>query len=129
MQTKSKEAVYLYNIKHKPYEKTLKLHLIRLGIRMKEVNPNDYIQPLGVLVGSKSFTPVVSETTKEPFVDEMLLMVGFTNQRMDLLLSTLRKEGIRIPLKAVLTEHNISWSSMELYNELKKEHKKFQEMN
>lgn len=128
MQTKTKESIYLYNIKNKSYEKKLKLHLIRLGIRMKEVKPADYIQPLGVLVGNPPISPL-NNILEEPFSEEMLLMVGFTSQRMDLLLSTLRKEGIRIPLKAVLTEHNINWSSIELYHELKQEHEKFQKLN
>ena len=41
---------------------------------------------------------------------------------MDLLLAGLRERKLQIPLKAVITPHNIQWTSRMLYQELKKEH-------
>ena len=53
---------------------------------------------------------------------EMLVFCGLDREAMDLLLAGLRERKLQIPLKAVITPHNIQWTSRMLYQELKKEH-------
>jgi len=53
----------------------------------------------------------------------MLVMYGFQGEMIDVLLAALRMGGVgKIPLKAVVTQNNINWSSTELYREIKAEH-------
>ena len=55
--------------------------------------------------------------------EEVMVLKQFSSQRLDMLLSGLRRAGVpRIALKAVLTEHNSDWTFYHLYQELKEEH-------
>ena len=47
---------------------------------------------------------------------------GIYGKRLDLLLAQMRKNKVAVNLKAILTEHNVGWSGLQLYEELKKEH-------
>lgn len=54
--------------------------------------------------------------------DEMLVMYGFSAKRLDDFLAALRKNQARVDLKAVVTDTNKKWNSLQLYAELKREH-------
>ena len=55
--------------------------------------------------------------------DEMLVMYGFTEDRLDEFLARMRRARTgHVALKAVITPTNSSWNGHELYAELKKEH-------
>lgn len=57
------------------------------------------------------------------FFDEMMVMKGFSNSRLDQFLKGMRKAGIeRVDYKAVLTPTNCRWNSWQLYQEIRKEH-------
>lgn len=59
----------------------------------------------------------------EGFEDEMLILKGFTGGMLDSFLHGFRKMKIQpVALKAVLTEANCGWNSLELHDELVKEH-------
>ena len=61
----------------------------------------------------------------EVFAEELLPLPGFTSRRIDALIAGLKKNGAgRVDLKAVLTPTNAGWNSLELYEEIKKEHEK-----
>lgn len=129
---KAKEMILLYNIKNKPFTPKLKSILLRLGIRIKVVDPSHYNQPISSLLSgstpqSSAASDLINDTTL--FDDEMMVMAGLTNARLDVFLAALRKEGIRIPLKAILTPHNSNWTSIQLHDELVLEHEKMQELN
>ena len=54
---------------------------------------------------------------------EMLILKGFTGGMLDSFLHGFRKMKIQpVALKAVLTEANCGWNSLELHDELVKEH-------
>ncbi|MDO5410644.1 MAG: DUF3783 domain-containing protein [Lachnospiraceae bacterium] len=63
------------------------------------------------------------ETGKmEPPARQAMIMYGFTNRRLDELLSNMKRAGLpRIPLKAIVTPQNIEWTFRMLYEELEKE--------
>lgn len=52
----------------------------------------------------------------------MLVLCNFSEARLDALLQGMRRSGIRIALKAMLTESNAGWTFLQLYEELLKEH-------
>ncbi|MCI8951079.1 MAG: DUF3783 domain-containing protein [Lachnospiraceae bacterium] len=117
----------------------LKSVLIRMGVRIKNIGPDQISEKVGVLAGvpncfpessspeshknlSESFNP---DSTKEQknICQDVLVLYRFTDSRMDLLLSNLRKSGVpKIPLKAVVTPQNAHWPFYRLYEELKEEH-------
>ena len=118
----SGETVLLYNIDSEKGRK-LRMLMLRMGMRARVVDKADYGKPVGLLAGLKDVTVEDPDAEVSDFSDEMMVMRGFTERRLDLFLQSMRREGIeRIDYKAILTPVNSRWNSWQLYQELKKEH-------
>lgn len=52
----------------------------------------------------------------------MLVLCGLSGPQLDALLSSLRRSRVVVALKAVVTEDNAAWSSLQLHDELRQEH-------
>lgn len=117
------ETVLLYNISDEKKLKSLKMIFLKMGIRIRLISPDMYHEKIGALAHIKGFEICGEAYEGDGFLDEMLVMNGFTNARLDELLRQLRKNQVRIPLKAIVTAHNASWDSIELHRELTKEHR------
>ena len=100
----------------------LKAVLVRMGIRIKNISPEQVNQTVGYLAGFDGFEE--KEQEECPYVEEeILVMKNFSNRRIDELLLNLRRAGVpKIDLKAVITDINCNWKFYDLYLELKKEH-------
>lgn len=152
---KMMETVLYYNpgkpdtMKHVAMMKSV---LVRMGIRIRNVGPEQVMETVGYLAGMDGFeaagagkavsadeglpgAEVVSADGDLPAGDvrsanpvpeipvEMMVLKQFSNRRLDELLLNLRKAGVpKSGLKAVLTEHNSGWTFYHLYEELKEEH-------
>ena len=120
-----------------------------LGFRLRAVRKEEYGLPVGVLAGVKGLEEESAKEAEQAlktdekemegkrvrenleaesfrkmdFQDEMAIMAGFTSAQIDAFIYALRKKGIgRIDYKAVLTPYNMKWDSVQLYEEIKKEH-------
>ncbi len=110
--------VLLYNIDKDKLAK-LTVVLVRSGIRWRAVAAAEYALPIGILAtGAAPELPAEIQDAEPAFTDELLLMNGFTRAQLNALLDALRKSRISIPLKAIVTETNASWSSVQLHREL-----------
>lgn len=100
----------------------LKSVLVRMGIRIKNITPDQTGQTIGYLAGIEGFGELpVSECPEVE--EEILVMKNFSNRRIDELLIGLKRSGVsKIALKAVITDTNSKWNFYDLYQELKKEH-------
>lgn len=116
--------------------------LLPLRMKVKEVLPEDYGKPVGYLAGLKEFAPkaekdnmerlqgegeshiedISGQTSFQEFPGEMMVMAGLVGGRIDQVLRAVRKSGISVPYKAVLTAANQTWNAWELFSEIKKEH-------
>ena len=119
--------VLLYNLNDPQRRMTVKLCLHRLGLRCVDVAPEEHALPLGTLLGLEGFGPAEGEA--ERFADEMLVMHDLSGQQLNALLDALRRAGVRIALKAVVTETNAGWSSARLHRELAAEHEAMRKMD
>ena len=102
----------------------LKGVLIRMGIRIKNITPEQTGQTVGYLAGFDGFDERETEegTVLPELEEEMLVMKNFTNRRIDELLAGLRRACVpKVELKAVVTDTNFGWTFYALYEELKKE--------
>lgn len=121
-----KEMVLYYNPNPGPDVAKLKGVLVRMGIRIKNVGPEQVKQKVGYLAGMPGFAETESmdkESGTSFITEEMLVMKNFSSRRIDELLANLRKAGVpKIALKAVITEQNSQWTFCRLYEELKEEH-------
>ena len=113
--------VLLYNITDPEKLLKIKLILYRLGVACREVAPEEYAHPLGYLIGREDYSPS-PETPTESFSAEMLLMDGLPGPLFNRFLDELRIVRAAVALKAVVTEHNMGWSSLRLHRELEREH-------
>lgn len=118
-----KPTILIYNFTDRKRKNKIQAFCGMHGIRVKSVSKEDYARPI------RTFFEAAPEVQRddsaqellESFDDEMLVMCHLGRQ-MDLLLNYLRKEKVRIPLKAVLTQVNQEWDSVRLYHEIKSEH-------
>ena len=136
------EKVLLYQFHGTEAVKKLQPVLLRMGIRVKSVAPEEYETPIGILAGIKELEEAGVLLTEqrggnevdnqEPPVEisaPMMVMCGFSGKRVDELLLQMRKAGVpRIDLKAMMTPTNMYWTSRELFGELQKEHAMMAEM-
>lgn len=130
-----KETVLYYNpgdpetAKHVALMKSV---LVRMGIRIRNVGPDQIHETVGYLAGLEGYP---SREEAKGMLDrqedemplaipvEVMVLKQFSDRRLDELLMNLRRAKVpRIRLKAVLTEHNSHWSFYQLYEELWKEH-------
>ena len=91
------------------------------GLALRTVSPFEYGLPVGALAG----IPVAAKPAPPlgGFSDPMLVMCHLLSPQLDAFLQGMRDRGIpRIALKAILTPGNVSWNSLELRNELAREH-------
>lgn len=122
-----KETVLLYNFTDQSRIMKIKQALLPLGFRLKAVDKADFLKPIGVLAGVKGMEETDAEKAYDGpgFLDEMAVLAGLTSGQIDAFIKALRKAGVgRIDYKAVLTETNKNWNSIQLYEEIKEEHEK-----
>lgn len=122
----------------------LKLLALLTKSQLKSVSDTERTQTVGKLLGledaeiaeiaamkqNTSQTPThdkVSEDKTLPVVtQEALILCGFDNKTVNLLLDGIRRGRLKnVPLKAMLTPNNISWTVDTILQELSKEHEYF----
>lgn len=119
-----KETVLYYNPEKSDKIRLIKGILVRMGIRIRNVTPELVSQKVGYLAGLKDFAEGLEEPGEAlPVIpEEMMVLYGFSDRRLDELLKQLRKNKVPVALKAVLTESNCAWSFYQLYEEIRAEH-------
>ena len=142
----ARETVLYYNPEASSKVVKLKGVLVRMGIRIRNVTPEQFDETVGALAGISGFEKEnqnkeqlvrnLQEQRQEPsqdqnqdqhpmIQDEVLIMHGFTSRRIDELLAAFRKAGVvKVELKAIVTETNAHWTFYHLYEEIKEEHER-----
>ncbi len=116
-----KPAVLLcYNLDGEKNRK-IKLLAMRYAIRIRTVEPEEYGETLAALCGQEALQQ--NAQPEDTFTDEMLVLAYFTPELLNQFLYGFRKNGIApVALKAMLTDTNAKWDSVDLHNELSMEH-------
>ena len=115
----------------KKQEMMMKSVLVRMGVKIRNVAPDQVMESLGYLAGVPGFEKreVLQQSEAEEKIpqitEQMLVMKDFTSRRIDTLLLNLRKAKVpKINLKAIVTEQNAGWSFYHLYEEIGEEHRR-----
>lgn len=117
----SRETVLYYDPAGGERAAALKAILVQMGARIKNVPPEAVGQTVGCLLGRKGFD--ARENPEAPALAEPVLVLdGFTDKRLEILLREMKKHGVSIAYKAIVTETNIGWLFHQLYDELAREH-------
>ena len=119
-------ALYLYEV-DKAKEQQIHHLASGMGIKVHQVLPADYLQPIGVLLALPGFERMPMRYGGPLLSDEMMLMSDFDDTLLSRFLSAYRHASILpIHLKAGVTPHNIFWTSLQLHQELQEEHRMMQ---
>ena len=120
-----KPTILLYHLPEGERLLKIKKALFPLGMKLRAVKKEEYLEPVGYLAGVKEITSCGEIYDGEDFEKEMMVMAGLTSKQVDTVILALRKTGAgRNDYKAVLTPTNQSWNALTLYGELAKEHAK-----
>lgn len=115
-----KQLILSYNLPAKLLAK-LRMAAMKLGVRVRPVEKREYLQSLGSFTGALGTFESVYDG--ENFPEPMLVLCGFSQPMVNTFLTLLKASRLPpVPLKAVLTETNQGWNSLELHDELKQEH-------
>ncbi len=97
-----------------------------LSIKTSYIKPAYYSQSLGYLAGIQGFPRNSTQHNEPGFESEMLVFSGMDSELTDRFLKAFKEADLTpIALKAVVTPTNIFWTPVMLYQELKKEHRRF----
>lgn len=114
-------TVYFYNL-NSAKGRQIRMLCLKLGLKIRTVDSSQYLEPLGGLTGIPGYKLLGEQYAGDGFSDEMLLMKGFTDSLLNRFLQGFRSMKIEpVALKAVLTDTNCGWNSLELHDELVKE--------
>lgn len=125
--------------------------LVQMEIRIKNLTPGRCEKKIGYLAGLDGFededmdpdrasvpgvgqqaspVPVKYPTAGgEGINEELLVLCGFTEDRLEQLLERLKKAGVpKSVMKAIVTEFNAHWTVYELYGHLVEERRQIEEM-
>lgn len=116
----SREKVLYFEPQPSEQTAALKTVLVRMGVRIKNVEAASAGRTVGFLLGRKGFAE--SDAPAEAPSAPMLVLDGFTEKRLEILLREMKAHGVSVPYKAIVTEHNIGWSLSALFAELVREH-------
>lgn len=117
----SRETVLYFDPNGGEQAARLKAILVRMGARIKNVAPEAVGQTVGCLLGRKGYD--AREAPETPALREPLLVLdGFSDKRLEILLREMKKDKVSVPYKAVVTETNLGWLLYRLYEELAAEH-------
>lgn len=115
-------GILLYNLKNAKGNKIEKL-CRRLNIKVKYVDTAEYLEPIGYLAGLSDIKSIGVELTEESFKDEMLIMNEISDKLLDSFLKEYKNIHIEpVSYKAIITIHNRNWNSIQLKEELSREH-------
>lgn len=117
-----RETILLIHFEDEERARKIKLMAMSLKMRIVQVKKKDYLQSVGYLAGVKGMEEKPEKYEGEELEKEMMVFAGLGSQKLDEALKAMRKAGIRVEYKAILTETNCTWSVPELYRELAVEH-------
>lgn len=144
-----RETVLYYMPEGTTHMARIKGVLVQMGIRIKNLTPGRCEKKIGLLAGLDGFEEDPTEVSDESSTinsgserkavegqqasvtdiqEELMVLCGFTDRRLDELLQRLRKAGVpRTVLKAVVTESNAQWTVYELYGHLVEERRQMEQ--
>lgn len=123
------ETVLLYNIDKTEAGKAMISILEKLNVKVISVKSSDLMNPIGFILGIDEFERG-TEALKQIPHDDMMVMAGFEDKQVDILLQIFKEANIPfIPLKAIVTQTNVHWTFMQLLENVKTEYMELTGMN
>ena len=115
--------ILLYNFNDQERLRMVRRYLNREKISVRVVQAPEFLESLGYLFDIPGFAKNSAFNLGKNFQEEMMVMNHFSEKQMDNFLAFFRENNLpSVSLKAVLTPVTQHWNSLQLYEELSKEH-------
>ena len=112
-------AALLYNFNDPERLRQIRRYLNRQKVKTRIITAPEFLHPLGY----PGFHPSSQFNLGINFNDEMIVLKDFSSAQMDGFLAFFRENQLTpVALKAMLTPVTQHWSSVQLHDELLKEH-------
>ena len=119
----TEQQVLLYNFKDDERTQKIRRYLNYRRICYRSVQAPEYLKPLGALLELPGFEDSHPFNLGYNFTEEMMVFYGFEQTDIWEFLSFFRSEGLAgVALKAMVTPINQHWNSIQLHDELSREH-------
>ena len=120
---KAGEKVLLYQFTDEVRKESIIQLLQSMGIECKVLQPQDWQEKIGYLLGNPGFTKSKAGEEKFSFPYEVMIMQNIRNKRLDALLGAFRTQNLApVIYKAVVTPFNTFWTLKKLCVTLQREH-------
>ena len=122
MEAEAMPTIFLYSV---PAEQHRKLEALgmHLGYSCKKIARKRFLQPIGCHAGLPGFEQTGDWYEGKELPDPMILFSEFSDGLLNRFLAACKEDGMpQINYRAVVTEHNIHWNVLDLYQELVQEH-------
>ena len=98
--------------------------LHKMGIATKILQPENWREKVGYLLGAKGFQPAKAKEDDDfVFPHEVMVLQNIRNKRLDEVLLALKEAGVpHIRFKAVVTPFNTLWTLRRLCETMQREH-------
>lgn len=111
-------------------DRETRIKVIEKNVAETNVAETNAAETNAVETNAKETNTLEGKTPYDNLAGEMIVMAGLTASKMELVLQAFRKAGIlKSCLKAVLTDTNRFWNAFQLYEELKREYDKMNNVN
>lgn len=98
-----------------------------MKVKLYPVDRKDFYQLLGDLLDGKK-NPLYGSYEGAAALESMIVLEGFSDKRLDVLLKALKRDGVSIDFKAVATSANRRWTVLQMYLEMEKERNAYLQM-
>ena len=121
----SRELILFYSPDESKEDRLLQMLLMTMGFHVRALKKEELRQQVGFLAGLPGYTgrPLPSSAETSGVAERFMILCGFSRRQLNDLLAGMRRNNVPpVPLKAMLTETNSSWTAEKLYRELLAEH-------
>ena len=91
-----KPIILLYHLPEGERLAKIKRALFPLGMKLRAVKKEEYLEPVGYLAGVKELVPCGEVYTGDDFEKEMMVMAGLTSKQVDTVILALRKTACQL---------------------------------
>ncbi|WP_195600361.1 DUF3783 domain-containing protein [Longibaculum muris] len=124
-----KETILLYHVND---EIKVKINEIAtsLKIDIRIIEDDEIYETMGYLLKMKGYEKSIPQQVDFDMSQEFVFFAGMSDQQLDILLQLFKMNKIpTIPYKAMLTQHNINYTFVQLYQSVSREYHEMKQMN
>lgn len=123
------ETLLLFHVQQPLFDK-IKEIADQLHIQIQIIEDDQIHETMGYLLGIEGYPASPKQKTDEDMSQEFVFFAGMSDQQLDILLQLFKMNGISpIPYKAMLTQHNLQYTFIQLYLNVKEEYQQMSQMN